>query len=244
MRFGLASALLLAINASPVTSNTVLMDASGGMARQIPTISTSSGVVAVVSSPGTPSLLTTSSDILSLEQEDSPILSCRGATLGGTSASERASLAATSLVAGSIMVDGVTEGDIETGLRYTRHARTLTALFRARLAHTSEGTQSVVLCVAGPVDDDTQSTLQKEVKGIFDAAAVETEVSSSSFSDLYDIQVVSVQSQDDARAVSDSDVDASPVDVPCPISRVHTLFYFGFCVHGSYSEFSLHDHHH
>jgi hypothetical protein len=43
-------------------------------------------------------------------------------------------LATTSLVANALVVEGITAGDLERGLRHSRHARTLTALFRARLS--------------------------------------------------------------------------------------------------------------
>lgn len=195
--------LTLALLATTASAGTVLMDASGDLFKQMPNVSTSGGVVAVVSSPGTPSLLPSSSEILSLEEGG--ILSCRGATLSATSASERTSLAATSLVAGAVIVDGITEGDVETGLTHTRHSRTLTALFRARLASGEEGQtetkQTLMLGVVGFVDETMESTLLTEVNSIFEAAAVGTE---ASLDDMYTIQVVSLQTQSDASQVRKS----------------------------------------
>mmetsp|Transcript_11732 Transcript_11732/g.15464 ORF Transcript_11732/g.15464 Transcript_11732/m.15464 type:complete len:502 (-) Transcript_11732:69-1574(-) len=195
MMRGIAMTLaLLATTASFSSANTVLMDASG--VKQIPGVSTSNGLVAVISSPGTPSLLTSSSEILAVD--DAGILSCRGATLSTTSPAERTSLASTSLVAGAVIVDGITDGDIETGLSYTRHARTLTALFRARIVSGEETKQTLMLGVLGAVDESIESNLNAEVASIFEAAAVGTEIS---IEDAYDVQVVSVESDADARQV-------------------------------------------
>jgi hypothetical protein len=128
-----------------------LMDASGGLRLNkiaSSSISTADGVVSVITSPGTDSLLVTSvteedgAAILALSSSSSsssddnvPRLICRGATLRGTSAAERSALAITSLVSDAIVIDGITEGDVKAAGfgKNTRHARTLTALFRARL---------------------------------------------------------------------------------------------------------------
>lgn len=188
-------AITLALFASLASASTVLMDVSGGI-KNVPNVLTSDGVVAIVSSPGTPSALPTSSEILCLQ--DNGILSCRGATLSTTSPSERTSLAATSLVAGAVVVDGITSGDIETGLTNTRHSRTLTALFRARLISGEEKKQTLMLGVVGPVDESVETALKSEVDSIFSAAAVGAD---ANLEDLYDVKAVSVASQSDASQV-------------------------------------------
>ena len=177
------------------------MDSSGVLHRQIPAVSTSDGVVAIISSPGTPSLLGTSTEILSLMPGDKACLSCRGATLNAASPSERLSLTTTSLVAGAVIVDGVTEGDVETGLQNTRHARTLTALVRARLALDSNSKQTLILGVLGDVDEATEASIQSELKDIFDATAVELTGKPPQFTDMYDVVVLSLQTEADAREV-------------------------------------------
>lgn len=192
---------LVTLTAASVTGNTILMDASGSLNRQIPDVSITNGVVAVISSPGTSSSLgITSSDILSLDDSEGGVrLICRGATLNhGVSSAERTSLATTSLTAGSVVIDGVTEGDIEMGLRSSRHARTLTALIRARLAASTSQQLTVLLGVMGPVDEDVQEKLEAEVRAIFQAAAVEVS-EGASFDDLYNIVAVSVDNPSDAR---------------------------------------------
>ena len=177
------------------------MDSSGALHRQIPAVSTSDGVVAIISSPGTPSLLGTSPEILSLMPGDKACLSCRGATLNAASPSERLSLTTTSLVAGAVIVDGITEGDVETGLQNTRHARTLTALVRARLALDSNSKQTLILGVLGEVDDGTEASIQSELKDIFDATAVELTGKPPKFTDMYDVVVLSLQTEADAHEV-------------------------------------------
>lgn len=196
-----------AVAASPSIST--LMDASGSLNRQIPDISTSNGIVAVVSSPDTPSFLgedATSEEELLVWNDDSQCLNCRGATLSATSAPERTSLGTTSLIANAVVIDGITEGDVEMDLRSSRHARTLTALMRARLAASKDESlennkQTLILGVLGPVDEAVESVLTDEVTSLFEAAAAEAS-EDVDFDDLYDIVVVSVQSQADGSEVS------------------------------------------
>ena len=193
--------ILISTLAIVATANTVLMDESGSLHRHIPDVSASNGIVAVVYSPDTPSFLAdASSGILSWD-DSSNRLSCRGATLSAITSSERTSLATTSLVAGAIVIDGITEGDVEMDLRMSRHARTLTALIRARLALDSASKQTIILGVLGPVDEAVETVLIDEVQSIFEAAAVGTS-EKVDFEDMYNILVVSLQTQDDAKQVS------------------------------------------
>jgi len=105
------------------SAGTLLMDSAGGLRLKIPSLSTSQGVVTIISSPGTPSFLTSSDDVLALESENPPCLTCRGATLRDTSSTERSALATSSLVSGAILIDGITEGDVEAGNIAAMHAR-------------------------------------------------------------------------------------------------------------------------
>lgn len=179
------------------------MDASGGLRLKIPSISTSSGVVSIISSPGTKSFLSTNTDkdgggediFLSLESEDPPCLACRGATLSGTSSVERTALATCSILSGAILVDGITEGDVEAGWRNSRHARTLTALFRARIALNCKTPQTLILCIKGEIGTaavaTAETTLRTEIKALFDATAAESE-GKHVFADYYNVKIVSV----------------------------------------------------
>jgi hypothetical protein len=191
--------LLLSLLVS-AESGSLLMDSSGGLRLKIPSISTGGGVVSVISSPGTRSLLSVSDEVLSLESEDPPCLACRGATLSGTSPVERSALATCSVVSGAILVDGITEGDVEAGWRNSRHARTLTALFRARISLDMSSKQTLVLCIKGEIDASAESALRAEVKALFDATAAESE-GKIAFSNFYDVSVVSVYDEASAKEV-------------------------------------------
>jgi hypothetical protein len=183
-------------------ANSVLMDASGSLNRQIPDVSTSGGVVAVVSSPDTPSFLGESSTELLAWDDTSNRLTCRGATFASAaSAPERTSLGTTSLAANAIILDGITEGDVEMDLRMSRHARTLTALMRARLAMDSPPKQTIILGVLGPVDEAVESVLTDEVQSLFEATAAEAN-KEAEFEEMYEVVVIPIQSEADASNVS------------------------------------------
>jgi len=208
-----ASVMLSSVDAISSPQYT-LMDASGGLRlNKIASsgASTTDGVVSVITSPGTVSFLVSSAAdeeaaVLAFDGE-APNLICRGATLGGTSASERSALAITSLVSDVIVIDGITEGDVQAAGfgKNTRHARTLTALFRARLAFLeasasldAPGQQVLILCVKSSEEDSLDAVLAQEVRALFEATAAEAKESNTSFDDLYDVKVVSVTSKEDA----------------------------------------------
>jgi hypothetical protein len=183
-------------------ANSVLMDASGSLNRQIPDVSTSGGVVAVISSPDTPSFLGESSTELLAWDDTSNRLTCRGATFASAaSAPERTSLGTTSLAANAIILDGITEGDVEMDLRMSRHARTLTALMRARLAMDSPPKQTIILGILGPVDEAVESVLTDEVQSLFEATAAEAN-KEAEFEEMYEVVVIPIQSEADASNVS------------------------------------------
>jgi hypothetical protein len=211
MNIRLTNAVLLSLVALS-TAATPLVDSSGSITRQIPNVSTSSGVVGIITSPGTPSPISSDADASeALSWTDQNQLSCRGATLNAaSSAGERLSLCTTSIVAGAIVVEGITEGDLEMGLRHSRHARTLTALFRtkqclgeAATESSSSSPQTLMLGVMGDVIDE--AAVEKEVMSIFEAVAVELK-GKQSFSDTYNLQVVSLQTPEDATSVSQLDI--------------------------------------
>lgn len=198
MRFSVLSLLSFFTYAS---AGNILMDSHGALHLKIPSVSTSQGVVSVISSPGTASLLSSTDDILSLEGDAPACLACRGATLSGSSTVEGSALATTSLVSGAILVDGITKGDVEAGWSNSRHARTVTALFRARVSLDATSKQSLILCINGNIDDATESSLKAEVRALFDAAVTETKANVA-FDDLYDVAVVVVETEADAKEVS------------------------------------------
>ena len=197
LRFGIFLSLLALSEAS-----TPLIDSNGSTINRIPdTLSTSSGVVSIITSPGTPSPsgFGSGSDAHYLSLHDT-VLSCRGATLSAASSAERLSLGTTSLVSGAIILEGVTDGDLEMGLRHSRHARTLTALIRAKLNFSTPAKQLLSMGIMGVDPESVQKRIQSEVKAIFDAVAAET-TSKTSFSDMYDLQIVSLETKEDAELV-------------------------------------------
>ena len=214
------AAFLFLSSVNAITSpQYTLMDASGGLRLNkiaSSSISATDGVVSVITSPGMESLLVASAAdedgpaVLAFDG-DVPLLICRGATLRGTSAAERSALAITSLVSDAIVIDGITEGDVQAAGfgKNTRHARTLTALFRARLAFLEASSssdtprqQALILCVKSSSGDSFDAVLAQEVRALFEATAAETKESNTSFDDLYDVKVMPVTNKEEASEVS------------------------------------------
>ncbi|CAB9518902.1 expressed unknown protein [Seminavis robusta] len=190
------NALLVVFLASMATAAQAasLMDGSGNLKiSAVPQSLTSESLLAVISNPDLPSSLSSPSgdDLLSLDSSDPPCLSCRGPTLSiQPSDPECVSISLCSLTASAIVVDGITEGDVEAGLLNSRHAVTLSALFRARaLLGSDGGKQSLLLSVNG----EGSASLEKEMKGdlnILFLASVAEAKESISFDDAYDLKLV------------------------------------------------------
>jgi hypothetical protein len=110
------------------------------------------------------------------------------------------SLVTSTLVAGSIVLDGISVGDLEAGMRDSRHGRTLSAIFRARLspAVESEGDsddglgskQTLMLPVKAEELPLAEATIASDVTSLFTAAALACG-SSLSFGQLYELKIVS-----------------------------------------------------
>lgn len=165
-------------------AETSVLDASGSIKLSaIPSDASASRLITVISSPGTPSVLSkhSSSDVLEIGS-DKNVLTCRGATLNGNSDVERKALATCSIVSAAIVIDGITPGDVQTGFVNSRHARTLTAVFRARAQHGSDQKQTLVL--VGPPDISVQ-----DVVSLYRAAAIEQN-NAPAFESVYNIEIV------------------------------------------------------
>jgi hypothetical protein len=171
-------------------------------------ITTAKGIVAVVLSPNTPSFLIPSVDedaalglsVVGASDTALPRLMCRGATLAGTSDAERISLSTCSAVANTIILDGVTEGDLECGLSNTRHARTLASIFRARLQMNQDSRQTLIVCV-GKANDEADDSVLNEVRSMYKAAALERK-DAPAFDSLYDVRIVPATSEAEGQQVS------------------------------------------
>ena len=193
----------LAVGSTSVAAGVPVIDTTGALkVGGLPEPSAESGVYVVVTSPGTPSSLLT-------EDASAPICSvdgclvCRGATLSGTSEAERVSLGTCSLVAGAIVVDGVTVGDLQAGLADSRHGRTLTALFRARtqLMDGPRSKQALILAVHGSEESLDNDSIVNDVKTLFQAVAAEKD-GTPSFEDTYDVYVTSGEDKEKVRQFS------------------------------------------
>ena len=208
-------------------SSSVLVDRTGGFKLGSTTApssvaSTTKDVVTIIYSPGVPSLFVdsdedSSSSLLSLREDDGVVL-CQGATLNSNdlSAGERTALATASLVSNSIIIDGITTGDVEAGVSHqTRHSRTVNILFRSKLAAISAAEdgqansstrQTLIFAIKPSSEDDDvgtgiESTIMEGLQTTFDALAVESGLKSVSIDDLYDIKIVSVSSSGEAKEV-------------------------------------------
>ena len=174
----------------------VLFDGTNNLkTSSIPASLMADDLVAVISSPQTPSTssLPQPDSFLSLE---SNCLACRGPTLALSPVDpEWKSISLCSLTAAAVVLDGITEGDLEAGLKNSRHGITLTALFRARA--NLEGTackQVLILYVDGEVSASSEKEVKGEVLSLFSAATAENK-DFVPFDKAYDLRVVSSQSQ-------------------------------------------------
>lgn len=247
---------------------TGLIDASGtlrvqSISAQEGGSNSNAGLVAIVTSPGARSSLleaeteaAVSADntqcLWLVEQSTSTsssttpcLLICRGATLSATSEAERISLSTCSLVADSVIVGGITLGDLQgaAGIRDSRHGRTLTALFRARIrlegsnnnadtaaesaddtAADSEGAatmkkQTLILPLPSDDDDDEDSfinleELKSEIQSLFLDVSLEMD-GSPTFDEMYNLEFM-------------SSADAGKVREPL---RVCNLIFVVACLH-------------
>jgi len=204
-----ALALLLCLSSPLASASTTLIDSTGALTRSpIPQSSIGNGIVAVLSSPGTSSFFPGDDEVTLSSQGSVSILSSPGATLAGTSALSKGSgAAAAASVAGSIIVSGITESDVENGLDDTRHGNTLTAIFKQKILAGATDGQKVTLIITIPAESDGESVLG-DVHAIFDTAVAEIGTIVN-FDDLYDVSVENVVSEADAQRVMSMASDAA-----------------------------------
>ena len=188
-------ACLFATVATTALAGPVLLDESKSLkTNSIPSTMTSDDVVAVISSPQTPtgSSLPAPESFLSLESD---CLACQGPTLSlKPQDPEWSSIALCSLTAAVCVLDGITEGDVEAGIKNSRHGVTLTALFRSKATlDEAPAKQTIILYVNGAVSASVEKELKADVQSLFSAAAAEKQ--ELSFDKLYEVQVVSSQTQ-------------------------------------------------
>mmetsp|Transcript_24767 Transcript_24767/g.28338 ORF Transcript_24767/g.28338 Transcript_24767/m.28338 type:complete len:524 (-) Transcript_24767:53-1624(-) len=193
-------------------ASTSIIDANGVFTRAtIPDSSIGNNIVAVITSPDTPSFFDGDTGGVSLSSSDgsgASILSSPGATLTGTaSLSKGNGVVAVSTVADSIILSGITESDLENGLDDTRHGHTLTAIFRTKIQDAilqegdegSEVQKTSLFLISPPCDIDEETILQ-DVMAIFETAKAESETDAD-FDDIFVINILTVENEEDAKKV-------------------------------------------
>ena len=217
-----------------------LVDSSGSLTKALlpsPTTSdddnsSNTGIVALLSSPGTPSSLfpvTSTVEIenniirspgASLEEEYSSSSSPRGVLARGIGA------AAAGSIAGAVVLTGVTLADVEVGLDCTRHGRTLAELFASVLrmdkssSRTNKGPVSLIIAVqseGGGGGAAGENGLDADAMGecieeIFDSVAAAVGVVDAELGNYFSIQSKLVSNSDDvAKVMSDAQSAANSV---------------------------------
>jgi hypothetical protein len=199
---------------------TELMDVTTGKLQSVP--GQAAGIITVIPSPGSPCRLLgkkderdasrvvlASAEISSNHDENNnnvALLVCRGATLTSLLDEDDDStvgrcLALCGTVSDCLVVDGITLGDTE--LRHSRHARTLSALFRGRVLLSSDdrsqGTQrqNLILSVQGYDPDRDQAfadAVQQDLEALFKAIVAERQGKKQppmdSFLEMYNVSIV------------------------------------------------------
>lgn len=207
--------LLCLVQSSPLAfASTPIIDGNGVLTRaSIPDSSIGSkGIVAVVNSPGTSSFFDTGEEGVTLLPSDdgASILSSSGATLSGTaSLSMGNGAAAAASVAGSIIMSGITESDLEYGLHDSRHGQTLTGIFRAKIENIVSASseeemgevKSTKLFLVLPQCEVDDEIIKKDVQNIFDSALAEKSITSINFDSVIETNIVKVESEEEAQQI-------------------------------------------
>lgn len=187
-----------------------------------PIPSSSSGVIAILTSPGRTDPYfalaggDTVSAIPSSGDANPVVITAPGATLaGGVDAHSLhcgSGAAAAAVIAGSIILTGVTGGDVQAGLGSTRHGRTLSAVFTNRLARykpseAEDGAEAadaktlLIIAISGDDSDDVdESEVESSVRDMFVESAVSVGAKVD-FDALFEIEIVGVASEADAAKV-------------------------------------------
>lgn len=130
---------------------------------------------------------------------------------------ECVSIALCSLTAAALVLDGITEGDVEAGLKNSRHAVTLTAIFRAKITldkseeDASSSKQALILYVDGEISGSLEKEIIGEISSLYLAAAAEKK-DFPSFDTVYDLQIVSSVAQSSNELLSTASKAAQSLD--------------------------------
>ena len=235
-----AAALALMVSASAAAAaaraGSTVVTAGGDLNKSTPSVPSShAGVVAVLGSTASPDPFFASVasgdgsvSASSAGASEPVVVTAPGATLAGSGALESGGgAAAAASVAGSVLLTGVTPGDVQgsLGLGATRHGRTLSAVFTGRLEGGGDGGGDktlLIVAVAGAAEGVDVDAVGASVRDLFDECAVSVG-SSAAFDDLYDLETVTVESDSDAAKVRQVAVILRHVAVPVEQRRT-----FGF----------------
>lgn len=179
---------------------------------------TVTGIFTIIQSPGTPNKLVLMDEedredatSVVLRHWDDDVLICRGATLappvedGSATTATNKALAMCGVVSDCCIVTGITMGDVESGLANTRHARTLSTIFRAQLAldnskekkeeeeEEQNTTKTIILTIPkSKVTEDEEATLSKAVESLYQAAVAAGKPNGKvpNFKDMYELIIM------------------------------------------------------
>ncbi len=188
------------------------------------------GIVALLSSPGTPSSLFPSSSSTAVVDIENNIIHSPGASLEEESSSSSPGLlargigaAAAGSIAGAVVLTGVTLADVEVGLDSTRHGRTLAEIFASVLRFDrkkKEGPVTLIIAVqseGGGAGDDVldADAIEECVEEIFDSVAAAVGAVDADLGNYFSIQSKLVSdSKDVAKVMSDAQSAAKSVSSP------------------------------
>lgn len=207
---------LLPFLVASATAATTLVDSSGSLTKSlIPSSDSNGGLVALLSSPGTPSLFSSSSTTNTVNIENN-IINAPGASLEESSGllSRGIGAAAAGSIAGAVVLTGVTLADVEAGLEGTRHERTLAELFAAvlRTGTKREGPATLLIAVQSSSSNDSGDLNSEEIdeciEEIFDGIAAAFGVDEE-FGDYFVVQSILVSSNEDVTKVMSSAATAA-----------------------------------
>lgn len=250
MAKGAALALLLLSILSSSTCHaaaTTLVDSTGSLnkASSLPPTTLKSGIVALLTSPGTTGSFFPSVSTVVVDNNDS-IIKAPGASLEESTGLARGiGAAAAGTLADAIVLGGVTMGDLETGLAGTRHGRTLAELFSSVLAtkKSGSGVTTLIVAVEAASGDDAVSSssssldadsIKENIEEIFDGvAALVLGINDEKLDGYFKVEVALVKSSDDVtkvmsqatKAATSSTKSSSSVMGSKPFSTVFSEIY-------------------
>ena len=234
----------LAATSSPTVSSAAaaaitLVDSKGSLTKALlPTPSSEKGIVALICSPGTPSLLFPSTSTVNVD-EDGGVIRAPGASLedSGSALARGVGAAAAGSVAGAVVLTGVTIADVEAGLDGTRHGRTLAELFASVLksdytkGNNNDGSTPVALTIAVQSEGNNDVLDSDDIKGcieeIFDGVAAAVGVEDT-LGDHFAVRSILVSSAKDvadimtsAKSSALASASSSSTGLPTAFSEIY-----------------------